>query len=134
MDKVFDQFSEYQSIEKDLEEDYPRIDHMWHYLGNLKGCDGFRFNLLFEVVKYILLLPHSNAEEERIFSMVAKNKTKFRARLSNETTLPSILSMTWNVSNSSPQSHYLKMRKKQLCGTMLITLEVAQVKAQTLDC
>ena len=36
---------------------------MWHHFGNLQGCDGINFNLVFEVEKYILLLPHSNAEE-----------------------------------------------------------------------
>jgi len=54
-------------LQDGLEDDYDRFDHMWHYLGNLQGCVGFLFNLLFEVVKYILLLLYSNAEEERIF-------------------------------------------------------------------
>ena len=71
MDKLFDQFTEYRSLPESLSVEHDRIDHMWHCLGNLRGCDGFRFNLLFEVVKYILLLPHSNADEERIFSMAS---------------------------------------------------------------
>ena len=41
---------------------YECIDHMWHYLGSLQGCDGLHFNLLFNV-KYILLLPHGNTKE-----------------------------------------------------------------------
>ena len=77
MDMLFDQFTDYQSLQDGFLDDFECIDQMWHYLGNLQGCDGLRFNLLFEVVKYILLLPHSKAEEEWIFSVVAKNKTKF---------------------------------------------------------
>ena len=99
MDMLFDQFTDYQSLQDGFLVDFERIDQMWHYLGNLQGCDGLRFNLLFEVVKYILLLPHSKAEEERIFSVVAKNKTKFRASLSNKTSLPSILSCKVNCFN-----------------------------------
>ena len=68
MDQLYDQFTDYQGLNDSAVEGYERIDHMWHYLGNIQGCDGFRFNLLFDVVKYILLLPHSNAEEERIYS------------------------------------------------------------------
>ena len=37
---------------------------MWEQADGAK-----KFNLLFEVVKYIIVLPHSNAEE-RIFSTV----------------------------------------------------------------
>ena len=99
MDVMFDQFSEYQSLQNGFVDELKCIDQMWHYLGNLQGCDGFRFNFLYEVVKYILLLPHSNADEERIFSLIAKNKAKFRASLSNETSLPSILSSKVNCFN-----------------------------------
>ena len=80
MDKLFDQFTEYRSLPESLSVEHDHIDHMWHCLGNLRGCDSFCFNLLFEVVKYILLLPHSNADEERIFSMASKNRTKFSVK------------------------------------------------------
>ena len=39
-----------------------------------------RFRRLFPIAKLILSLPHSNAEEERLFSMVKLNKT-FRSNL-----------------------------------------------------
>ena len=48
---------------------------------------------LFQVTKLILVLPHSNAGEERVFSMVRKNKTTFRSSLSMEGTLSSILTV-----------------------------------------
>ena len=99
MDQLYDHFTDYKGLNDSAVEGYKRIDHMWHYLGNIQGCDGFHFNLLFDVVKYILLLPHSNAEEEHIFSTVAKNKTKFRASLLNKTSLPSILTCKTNCFN-----------------------------------
>ena len=99
MDQLYDQFSEYQALDGASITAYNRIDHFWHSLSNLQGCNGPHFNLLFEVVKYILILPHSNAEEERIFSTVAKNKTKFRHSLSNEKSLSSILTCKTNCFN-----------------------------------
>ena len=46
-------------------------------------CDGtLRFAHLCKVACLVLLIPHSNAEEERVFSMIRKNKTDFRNRLS----------------------------------------------------
>ena len=72
---------------------------MWCSLNDLKQKDGVaRFDLLFEVAKHILVLPHSNAGEERVFS----NKTKFRASLSNKTTLPSILACKTNFFGETP--------------------------------
>ena len=49
----------------------------------LKRKDGEKkFDLLCQVVAHILILPHSDADEERIFSTVRKNKTTFRPNLS----------------------------------------------------
>ena len=39
------------------------------------------------------MLPHSNADEERVFTMVRKNKTPFRSSLSMDGTLSSILTV-----------------------------------------
>ena len=61
MDMLFDHFTDYQSLQNGFLDGFEHIDQKWNYLGNLRGCDGNCFNLLFEVVKYILLLPHSNA-------------------------------------------------------------------------
>ena len=41
----------------------------------------------------MLTLPHSNAEEDRLFSMITKNKTKFRPSLKLDGTLSSILTI-----------------------------------------
>ena len=51
---------------------------------------------LSRIAMLILVLPHSNAEEERVFSMVRKNKTAFRANLDPKGTLSSILT-NWRI-------------------------------------
>ena len=67
-------------------------DRIWHYLSTLKdyiGCP--RFPRLIKVAKLILVIPHSNAEEERAFSLVRKNKTCFRPNLDLDESLASII-------------------------------------------
>lgn len=49
------------------------------------------------------LVPHSNAQEERVFSMVRKNKTAFRPNLHLDATLSSILSV--KLANPVPPCH-----------------------------
>ena len=67
----------------------------------MKNLDGTgRFTRLSRIAMLILVLPHSNAEEERVFSMVRKNKTAFRANLDPKGTLSSIL--TIKLANSQP--------------------------------
>ena len=58
------------------------MDIIWHYLSNLKAVDGKnRFSRISRVAKLVLVIPHSNAEEERIFSMVRKNNITFGDKL-----------------------------------------------------
>ena len=67
-------------------------DCMWHYLSTLKdwiGCP--RFPRLTKVAKLILVIPHSNAEEERVFSLVRKNKNCFRQNVDVDESLASII-------------------------------------------
>ena len=40
-----------------------------------------QFDLLLKVSKLVLVLPHSNESEERVFTMVKKNKTPFRTSM-----------------------------------------------------
>ncbi|KAL5479703.1 hypothetical protein EMCRGX_G023263 [Ephydatia muelleri] len=50
---------------------YHRMDIVWHHLSSLKAPDGNpRFNRLSKIAKVVLVIPHSNAQEERIFSMI----------------------------------------------------------------
>ena len=68
------------------------LDHFWHCLGKHCLADGtLQFDLLAKVALLVLTIPHSNAAEERVFSMVSKNKTKFRSKLDLAGTLSSIL-------------------------------------------
>ena len=48
-----------------------------------------KFHRLIQVAKVVLVIPHSNAAKERVFSMVRKNKTPFRSSLS--------LNHKWNI-------------------------------------
>ena len=73
---------------------YYRMDTIWDCMAKLRRPDGtVKFKRLSKIALLILTLPHSNAEEERVFSMVTKNKTKFRPNLQLDTTLSSILTV-----------------------------------------
>ena len=53
------------------------IDKMWHEISSTKSFeDEIKFPNLGKLSKLILSLPHSNAEAERIFSIVNDVKTK----------------------------------------------------------
>ena len=54
-----------------------------------EGCKWF--TMVSEVAFLALILPHSNATEERAFSLVNKNKTKLQPSLQLDGTPPSIL-------------------------------------------
>ena len=67
----------------------------------------------------VLTIPHSNAEEERLFSMVRKNKTAFRPNLDPAGTLSSILSIKLAAKEPAhcfePSSEVLKNAKAATC-------------------
>ena len=47
-----------------------RMDVVWGYMSEMKNADGTaRFPRLSKVAQLALILPHSNAEEERVFSL-----------------------------------------------------------------
>nr|XP_042899054.1 uncharacterized protein LOC122269520 [Parasteatoda tepidariorum] len=62
------------------------IDVQWSMISQMKGADGmFKYEKLGNIVLSILLIPHSNSECERIFSLVRKNRTESRTIMSNKT-------------------------------------------------
>ncbi|XP_067211624.1 protein FAM200A-like, partial [Linepithema humile] len=62
------------------------IDAMWKRILEFKNFNGEKmFQNLESLVEVVLSFPHSNAEAERIFSIVTDIKTKKRNQLSNET-------------------------------------------------
>lgn len=58
------------------------------------------FKQLSTVALLVLTLPHSNAGEERVFSLITKNKTKFRPSLKLDGTLASIVMV--KLANAQP--------------------------------
>ena len=60
------------------------MDMVWCYLEQ-------RFPLLSEIALAILVVPHSNAADERVFSMIRKNKIEFRSRLDLYRSLNSVI-------------------------------------------
>jgi hypothetical protein len=86
-----------------------RLDVLWHYLftdNNVAGTSRSKFTNLMKIAKLILTLPHSNADEERVFSLINKNKTKFRPNLSTDRTIPSIITFQLNRSHDEPCFKY----------------------------
>ena len=120
LDHLMEEFAQYQLLEEsDIPQDvwekatvvekedhtYYRMDIVWHHISTMRDPDNtLRFAQLSQIVKLILVIPHSNAEEERVFSMVRKNKTAFRPSLDPKGTLSSIL--TIKLANTQPAHSY----------------------------
>lgn len=93
-----------------------RSDVLWHYIEHefmVSGSQRSKFHYLSRIARLLLTLPHSNADEERVFSRVNKNKTKFRDSLSLDRTLPSIL--TFQLNRPSDQPCYKYMPSSEVC-------------------
>ena len=95
---------------------YHRMDIIWHHLSSMKAPDGtLRYNRLCQVAKLIMVIPHSNAQEEHVFSMVRKNKTSFRPSLDPRGTLSSILTVklatTGDAHSYEPSKEVLRKAK-----------------------
>ena len=80
----------------------------------MKDCIGkHRFDTLFKVVKLVLVLPYSNASEERVFSIVRKKQTTFQASM-GFVTLGSILRVKLanpSATKVKPDKTFLKSAK-----------------------
>ena len=73
------------------------IDTYWHKIGELKDDSGeLKYRLLSKLAKSILIIPHGNADVERIFSHMGLNKTKVRNSLGVDT-LTALLRLQYNV-------------------------------------
>ena len=85
------------------DEAYYRIDTLWGYVCNIKvlGSTDLKFPRLLKVIKSVIVIPHSNASEERVFSMVRKNKTPFRPSIGLDGTLSSIITVKLGVHEPS---------------------------------
>ena len=87
-----------------------RMDVLWYYIANMNilGSNAKRFKLLPKVAEIVLIIPHSNAELERLFSIVRKNKSLERASMKLDGTLSIILSMKIMYPESSVPCHLWK--------------------------
>eukprot|EP00745_Piridium_sociabile_P042334 TRINITY_DN85106_c0_g1_i3.p1 TRINITY_DN85106_c0_g1~~TRINITY_DN85106_c0_g1_i3.p1 ORF type:complete len:128 (-),score=33.28 TRINITY_DN85106_c0_g1_i3:78-461(-) len=81
MDKVSEQFSMYQCSDV-ARHKADRLDQTWSNIGSDSDLEMEELSL---VMRGILVIPHSSAPCERIFSCVRKNKTPQRSSLSIET-------------------------------------------------
>ena len=89
LDVLENQFLIYQIAQlPDLVQNEKSTDKQWTSMVTEKNASG---ELCYDrLANGILTIPHTNAECERVFSQVRKNKTDFRGTVSNET-LESVL-------------------------------------------
>ena len=70
------------TVVEDEESRYHQMDIVWHYIASMKMPDSaLRFPCLSRIALLVLTIPHSNAEEGRLFLVVRKNKTTFHSSL-----------------------------------------------------
>ncbi|KAJ4936620.1 hypothetical protein JOQ06_001209, partial [Pogonophryne albipinna] len=94
-DKLSEEFLDDQSMDIAMPEDPAtfNIESFWGNMASMKNkVTGMsRFGRLSRIAKLVLVLPHSNADAERVFSAVGLNKTKTRNSLALDGTLSSIM-------------------------------------------
>ena len=83
-----------------------KLDSLWSFIRQMNDHaeNALLFPRLWKVVRFILTIPHSNAGEERVFSIVRKNKTCFRPRLDPEETLASIVAVKLTMESESVET------------------------------
>jgi len=142
LDKVCVEFLDYQAmsrdeIPKDIWDDavcyedstgstkvtYHRMDRIWSHISQMKlpGLDSARFAHLSPIAKLVLTIPHSNAAEERVFSVIRKIRRDDRGKLQLEGTLSSLVTVKLNLPESkaslamhfNPPKHCFSKLKKQ---------------------
>ena len=79
----------------------PEVDLYWHAISKLKEITNkaSRYPQLSTLAKAILVIPHGNADTERLFSHVGLNKTKHRNSLSIST-LNALLTVQFNMNQN----------------------------------
>ena len=60
-----------------------RMDVIWYNLRQMRSPigNGYRFHLLFRVACVVVLIPHSNAGIERVFSLVNKTRMSLQTEI-----------------------------------------------------
>ena len=82
------------------DKDTRHVDVLWGYLRGVKelGTNDLQFGL-FKVAEVMMTIPHSNVGEERIFSLINKNKTPSRSSLKLDGTLSSLIVVKTHIDN-----------------------------------
>ncbi|KAK0151138.1 Protein FAM200B [Merluccius polli] len=104
-DKVGEEFLEYQLMDIPMPQD-PTTFNLEEFWGSMSSTKNkvtglLEFGRLSKIAALVLVLPHSNADAKRVFSMVGLNKTKTRNSLALDGTLSSI--MTVKMAGLEPQ-------------------------------
>ena len=82
-----------------------RMDSFWGELSTVVTSDGKpKYPLLTKLAKAALVLPHSNADSERAFSIVGKIRTQFRSEMCQDT-LCALLSCKMNTNGKASDYH-----------------------------
>ena len=128
-DKLHSQFLNYQALSEDdlpevirdiiVSNEYGNcpVDILWDFIRDVKvpGTNSFQYDLLLKVTEVIMTITHSNAAEERKFSMINKNKTSFRSLLSLEGTLSAFMIVKTHTDDplawKPPQDLLMKAKK-----------------------
>ena len=126
LDQLQEQFLNYQLLSEaeipreakanvDDSEELPYcVDLLWGFLRgvNIPGTNSFE---LFKVAEAVMTIPHSNAGEETIFSLINKNKTPTRNSLKLDGTLSSLIAVKTHIDNPlqwQPSKTLLEKAKK----------------------
>ena len=91
------------------------VDKFWHAVSEIQDISGQkRYPILTKLAKAVLIIPHGNADTERLFSHVGLNKTKHRNCLGLPA-LNALLSVQFNIPepcyNYKPSQGLLKQCK-----------------------
>lgn len=87
-DTLHESFRKYQTspLPPGVLSEGARIDEVWHQLRTWRDVDdSFPYKELATLMLAILTIPHSNADSERLFSVVRKNRTETRSSMSIST-------------------------------------------------
>jgi len=87
---------------------------LWFLFSKVTGLN--KFGRLSKIAALVLVLPHSNADAERVFSMVGLNKTSTRNSLVLDGTLSSIMTLKMaglepNCFKWEPKSTMIRVQK-----------------------
>ncbi|KAK6269308.1 hypothetical protein J4Q44_G00393770 [Coregonus suidteri] len=101
-DLLGEEFLNYQTMPMISLQDETEMESFWAEMATRKHkvTGAKEFERLAAVAKLVLVLPHANADAERVFSVVGLNKTKRRNSLALDGTLSSI--MTIKMANLEP--------------------------------